>query len=239
MKLMKHSESLRRALAMGALYLIQIASAEATVSDVPTLSISSPLQALPGSSFSAGIDLSLPAGSVGSVLQLNAKIFYFDETLPDSFYGTTPLVLTSVSAGSLLDAGTQNCGFSASYVFCSTPQADPRKPDGYQAIAFFSYNPGATTLAAPAGGTLLNLGFQLASTAEASSIPLRIDVGLLSVSNPNDPLAVPTTTSLELNTNVSVLRAPVAAPEPSPAVLMAAGLVLVIAGRRKLRLSLR
>ena len=236
---MKHKTTLQRGLIAGAVCLMQLGPAWATVADVPTLSVSSPLEALAGSSFSAGINLSLPAGSISNILQLNAKIFYFDESLPDSFYGTTPLVLTSVSAGSLLPAGTEDCGFSSSYVFCSTPQADPRQADGFQAVAFFSYNPDATTLSAPAEGTLLNLGFQLASTAGVGSIPLRVEVGLLSASDPYDPFAVPTTTSLELNTSVSVLRAPTAAPEPSPAVLMVAGLALVIAGRRKLRLSLQ
>lgn len=235
---MKHKILLQSA-AVGALLLAsQVPTAQATVIEQPSLSLSWSQPPAAGSSFSVAVDLHLPQGSVANVTEIDISIFYFDDNLPRNVLDgstpsmpKTPLVLTDITAGSLVNSAT-------SYFLLDDPRQDPRQQQGGspQASAIFIGDDVNQMLSAPADGRLVNLQFSAASFAKGSqSLSVQATItALTDPSNFNDGFQVIPVSSA---TTLVVGPPTISVPEASTAVLIAGGLLLMVFGRQKLRFS--
>jgi len=208
---------IKHAVAAAALCLVALTSANAALVDVPTISLSGPDSVPLGDSFTMSLGLDLPQNSApAGVTYFTATISYFPVTTPPDFIGHVPLELTAINPGSLL-SGTE---FSYSFVEDTDPREQP------QAAVVFT----GSTINAPASGELLS--FQFRAALDGVGAPQNITVAVDMYDGnyaliPLDPASA----------NVNIVPPTNAVPEASTAVLIAAGLLLVVFGRRKLKLN--
>ncbi|PWT74636.1 MAG: hypothetical protein C5B46_03710 [Proteobacteria bacterium] len=215
---MTRSWTKRYAVAIAVLSCLHIAPSAAAV-DEATISLSGPSVVFVGHPFTVGVDVQLPASFNDGLFLVTAEIFHFPYTQMAPNGGV--IVLDNVTAGSLLSP--------ASYTLSVQKDANPYQGE-FQAAAFL--NDGGMMTTAPASGRLLDLHFSVAPGFDGigAAHDITVEVGLFGFSS----MATPEQKTI----SVTVLQTS-AVPEASTAMLIVAGLVLVMFGRRKLLFSPR